>query len=89
MRGFAEKKQGEKPLKRFSQIAEASHTQLKLGVNEKDLGPYYDSPSYLAAVVRGKLQPEGLSSLSNNMIVTEILDAARESARTGKRVDLH
>jgi len=46
-----------------------------------------DSISYLAAVVRGK-KPGGLSSLENNLIVTEILDAARESAKTGKRVDL-
>ncbi len=45
-----------------------------------------DSISYLAAVVRGKLKPSGLSSLENNMIVTEILTAARESARTGKRI---
>ena len=44
------------------------------------------SVSYLTAVVRGKLKPSGLSSLENNMIVTEILTAARESARTGKRV---
>lgn len=47
-----------------------------------------DSISYLVAVVRGKLQPVGPSSLENNLIVTEILDAARESARTGKRVVL-
>src|SRR5207249_11300746 len=47
-----------------------------------------DSLSYLRAVVRGKLKPSGLSSLKNNFIVTEILDAARESARTGKRVKL-
>lgn len=47
-----------------------------------------DSISYLKAVVRGKLKPTGLSSLENNMIVTEILVAARESARTGKRVKL-
>ena len=46
------------------------------------------SISYLAAVVRGKLQPAGLSSLENNMIVTEILEAARESARTHKTVRL-
>jgi predicted dehydrogenase len=50
--------------------------------------PQGDPLSYLAAVVRGELKPEGLSSLSVNMIVTEILDAARESARTGKRIDL-
>jgi predicted dehydrogenase len=47
-----------------------------------------DSVSYLTAVVRGKLKPAGLSSLENNMIVTEILEAARESARTGKTIHL-
>lgn len=47
-----------------------------------------DSVSYLTAVARGKIKPSGLSSLENNMIVTEILSAARESARTGKRVTL-
>jgi hypothetical protein len=47
-----------------------------------------DSISYLAAVVRGRLKPSGLSSLENNVIVTEILDAARESARTGKTIAL-
>jgi predicted dehydrogenase len=47
-----------------------------------------DSISYLAAVVRGKLKPSGLSSLENNLIVTEILAAARESAKTGTRMAL-
>lgn len=47
-----------------------------------------DSISYLTAIVRGKLKPAGLSSLENNMIVTEILQAARESAKTGRRVEL-
>ncbi|HEY1339750.1 MAG TPA: Gfo/Idh/MocA family oxidoreductase [Bryobacteraceae bacterium] len=47
-----------------------------------------DSISYLTAVVRGRLNPSGLSSLENNVIVTEILDAARESVRTGKTVAL-
>jgi hypothetical protein len=47
-----------------------------------------DSISYLAAVVRGKLKPTGLSSLENNVIVTEILAAARESASMDKRVAL-
>src|SRR5579862_5275349 len=47
-----------------------------------------DSGSYLTAVVRGKLKPSGLSSLENNMIVTEILTAARESARTGTTIHL-
>lgn len=51
-------------------------------------GAQADPLSYLAAVVRGEIQPSGLSSLEVNMTVTEILDAARESARTGRRVDL-
>src|SRR5205823_2689701 len=42
-------------------------------------GPEADPLSYLAAVIRGEVQPAGLSSLSVNMIVAEILDAARES----------
>jgi predicted dehydrogenase len=51
-------------------------------------GPQTDSLSYLAAVVRGQIKPSGLSSLGVNLTVMEILDAARESAATGKRVDL-
>jgi predicted dehydrogenase len=51
-------------------------------------GPTADALSYLAAVVRGEIKPSGPSSLENNLIVTEILDAARESARTGRRIDL-
>jgi predicted dehydrogenase len=50
--------------------------------------PNSDPLSYLAAVVRGEIKPSGLSSVETNLVVTEILDAARESARTGKRVDL-
>jgi hypothetical protein len=47
-----------------------------------------DSVNYLRAVVLGGLKPQGLSSLETNMIVTEILDAARESAATGKTIRL-
>jgi predicted dehydrogenase len=47
-----------------------------------------DSVSYLIAVARGRRKPAGLSSLENNMIVTEILTAARESARSGKAVEI-
>lgn len=50
--------------------------------------PERDSISYLKAVVREQLKPAGLSSLANNLVVTEILEAARESARTGRRVVL-
>ncbi len=44
--------------------------------------------SYLAAVVHGSIRPSGLSSVETNLVVSEILDAAKESARTGRRVDL-
>lgn len=47
-----------------------------------------DSLSHLLAVVRGTRKPNALSSLENNLIATEILEAARESARTRKRVTL-
>jgi predicted dehydrogenase len=47
-----------------------------------------DSITYLTGVARGKFKPSGLNSLENNLIVVEILQAARESVRTGKRVNL-
>jgi len=47
-----------------------------------------DSISYLTSVARGKIQPEGLSGLDNNVIVVEILSAARESIQTGRAVTL-
>jgi len=51
--------------------------------------PYDDSISYLIAVVSGKIQPSGPSALDTNIIVVRILDAARESAKTGKTITLH
>jgi glucose-fructose oxidoreductase len=51
--------------------------------------PQDTSLHYLAAVVRGQIQPHGdLSALDTNVVVMHILDAARESARTGKTVEL-
>jgi predicted dehydrogenase len=47
-----------------------------------------DSIAYLRAVALGGLEPAGLSSLRTNIIVTEILDAARQSAASGKTVPL-
>jgi len=54
------------------------------------LTPPYDDPlHYLAAVINGEVQEgDSLSSLKNNVIASEILDAARQSAHTGKTVDL-
>jgi predicted dehydrogenase len=48
-----------------------------------------NSLSYLAAVLRGQIQDKGdLSALDTNVTVMQILDAARESARTGRSVRL-
>ncbi len=57
----------------------------------EDRHPPFDDPfSYLAAVVRGLVDVTDvdLSSLENNVTVVRILDAARESASTGKTVIL-
>ena len=51
-------------------------------------GPESGSIAYLAAMVRGEIKPAGLSSLAVNMTVMEILDAAKKSVATGKRIDL-
>jgi predicted dehydrogenase len=49
-----------------------------------------DSMSYLAAVLHGRVVPKGdPSALDTNLIVMQILDAARESVRTGRTVTLH
>ncbi len=48
----------------------------------------HDSVSYLVSVVRGRVKPSGRSSLENNLVVTEILAAARASAEQGRRVTL-
>jgi predicted dehydrogenase len=50
--------------------------------------PGDDFLRYFAAVARGELQPSGLSALKNNLVVTEILDAARRAAATGSTVRL-
>jgi predicted dehydrogenase len=47
-----------------------------------------DSISYLTGMARGKFKPSGLNSLENNVIVVEILQAARDSVRTGKKVTI-
>jgi predicted dehydrogenase len=50
---------------------------------------YTDNLVYLAAVLRGELDPgNDLSSLENNLIVVKILEAAMQSAREGKRIVL-
>jgi predicted dehydrogenase len=50
--------------------------------------PYDDELSYLRAVVTGAAKEDSLSSLETNVTVTEILDAARRSAATGRTIQL-
>jgi predicted dehydrogenase len=50
--------------------------------------PHDNSLSYLRAVIVDGMKPDGLSSLETNITVTEILDAARRSAASGKTIRL-
>lgn len=50
--------------------------------------PYDDELRYFRAVVLDGVAEDSLSSLGTNVIVTEILEAARKSAETGRRVEL-
>ena len=68
-----------KPRERQAQLQQANHLA----------APYDDPLHYLEAVISGKISEDGdLSSLKTNIIVSEILDAARQSAQTGRTVKL-
>ena len=79
-RGYANAIGGNSLHVRLPGQQEESRTPAEISPDERD------SVSYLIAVARGRKKPAGLSSLENNMIVTEILTAARESAKSGKAV---
>ncbi len=53
--------------------------------------PYDDPFAYLAGIIRGTIDPpvNDLSSLENNMMVMQILDAAVKSAKKGKVIRLN
>ncbi len=57
---------------------------------EEREAPYNDPFSFFSAVIRNKikLKPYDLSSLKNNMLVVEILDAAVRSAKERKTITL-
>jgi predicted dehydrogenase len=57
-------------------------------VTSKNIAVYEDPFSYFADVINGKVKMTSYDpySLTNNLIVVRILDAARESAKTGKTV---
>ena len=59
-------------------------------ITVQDIPVYEDPFKYLADVIHGKIKvvPDGLYALPNNLTVVKILEAAKESARTGKKVQL-
>lgn len=79
-------------------VISLNRSDMSILLDEKE-GPFnesapswdYEDPfAYFAAVVRGqqKVVPLDLSSLENNLIVVEILEAARKSAKKGKTIRL-
>jgi len=79
----------------YIQTIAGKAARVRIGKGEEEtrtaipaVAPNDEPLSYLSAVVRGEIRPSGLTGLDNNMIVTEILDAARRSAQTGRTVKL-
>ena len=64
-------------------------TEQKVKLEERK-APFDDPFALLVGVIRNEITlPEyDLSSLENNMIVMEILEAAKKSAVAGKTIDL-
>lgn len=64
--------------------------ETSIELRAEDLGVYTDPIAYFADVIRKKISipANGLYSLENNVKVVKILEAARESARTGKTVKM-
>ena len=74
---------------------QSNNLRVRRGAGEEEqvaspplLSPYDDSLRYLQAVLSGKVASAGPSSLETNLVVTEILEAARRSAASGKTVRL-
>jgi len=67
-----------------------SEDEKSLKLSASDIEVYEDPFSYFADVIRGKFNApqNGLYSLENNLTVVKILNAAKESAKTGKTIML-
>ena len=64
--------------------------QVESTITAPPLAPEHrNSLDYLAAVLHGTVKPDGdESALDTNLVVMQILDAARRSAQTGRTIDL-
>jgi glucose-fructose oxidoreductase len=71
------------------QVRKANQPEGQMIKAESLPAPYDDPLHYMAAVLDGEIREgNSLSSLKTNMTVSEILDAARRSAGSGKTVSL-
>ena len=65
-------------------------TEQAFTVTSNDIPVYEDPFSYFSDVVKGKINvaKNGLYSLENNLQVVRILEAAKESAKQGKTIEI-
>jgi glucose-fructose oxidoreductase len=71
------------------EVRKAKEEQGQISKAPALIAPYDDPLHYLAAVLKGEIEEEdSVSSLKTNVTVTEILDAATQSAQTGTTVNL-
>jgi predicted dehydrogenase len=71
------------------EVRKANESEGQMLKGESLIAPYDDPLHYMAAVLNGEIQEgNSPSSLKTNIAVSEILDAARQSAQTGKTVGL-
>ena len=69
-------------------VRRAREEQEQLVAAQPVPAPYDSELAYLRAVILDGAKEDALSSLETNVTVTEILDAARRSAETGKTIHL-
>jgi len=71
------------------EVRKANESEGQMMKGQTLTAPYDDPLHYMGALMSGEIQEgDSLSSLKNNVTVSEILDAARQSAQTGKTVEL-
>jgi predicted dehydrogenase len=68
-----------------------NETEKSMLITAKDIKVYEDPFSYFSDIIKGKISMTkyDLYSLENNVLVVKILEAARESAATGKTVQFN
>lgn len=71
------------------EVRKANESEGQIVKGQSLSAPDDDPVHYFAAVMNGEIQEgNSLSSLKNNVTASEILDAARQSAQTGKTIGL-